>query len=211
MANLRTPSLWLLRHAQPLIAPGVCYGQLDVPADPSATLQASLRFGCAMPQGALIRYSPLQRCEQLAQSLQAPEAFLTADTRLQEMDFGHWEGQSWNDIGRAAVDAWAQDLYRTAPGNGESLAAMLERVRQALIDSWLHDSHLGTRDVVWVTHAGVVRCVQWLLRYGAAQPTSADWQLPAPAFGQWMCLPWADQHAALTALRSGPTASPSNP
>lgn len=196
------PALWLLRHAQPLIAPGVCYGQLDVPADPSATLQASLRFAHAMPRGATIRYSPLQRCEQLAQALQAPEAYLTADIRLQEMHFGAWEGQSWNDIGRAAVDAWAQDLYGTAPGGGESLATMLDRVRRALIDSWQHDSRLGTRDVVWVTHAGVVRCVLWLLRYGAAQPTSNDWNLPAPAFGQWVSLPWADHPAALRALQS---------
>lgn len=180
----------MLRHAQPLIAPGVCYGQLDVPADPSATLQTSLRFTRAMPLGASIRYSPLQRCEQLAQALQAPDSFLTADSRLQEMDFGAWEGQPWNTIGRSAIDAWSQALYDIAPGGGESLADMLLRVRQALIDSWQHDSHLGTRDVVWVTHAGVIRCVQWLLRYGAAHPTSADWNLPAPQFGQWQCLPW---------------------
>ena len=194
------PALWLLRHAQPLIAPGVCYGQLDVPADSSATLQTSLRFTRAMPLGAPIRYSPFQRCEQLAQALQAPEAFLTADARLQEMDFGAWEGQPWNAIGRSAIDAWAKNLYGTAPGGGESLAAMLLRVRQALIESWQHDSRLGTRDVVWVTHAGVIRCVQWLLRYGAAHPTSADWNLPAPAFGQWISLPWADHAAALSAL-----------
>jgi alpha-ribazole phosphatase len=198
----RAPALWLLRHAQPLIAPGVCYGQLDVPAEPSATLQASLRFGSVMPKHTAIRYSPLQRCEQLAQSLQALETNLTADQRLQEMDFGSWEGKPWNDIGRSAVDAWSQDLYGIAPGGGESLAAMLQRVRSALLDSWQHDSRLGTRDVVWVTHAGVIRCVQWLLRYGAAHPTSADWKLPAPAFGQGMTLPWGEHHAALNALQA---------
>lgn len=196
------PSLWLLRHAQPLIAPGVCYGQLDVPAEPSATLQAGMRFAAAMPRGARVRTSPLQRCEQLAQALQAPEALLTTDARLQEMHFGRWEGQSWNDIGRAAVDAWSQDLYAHAPGGGESLAAMLARVRSALIDSWQHDSRLGSRDVAWVTHAGVIRCVQWLLRYGHAQPSSADWQLPAPSFGQWQTLPWTGMAPALAALPS---------
>lgn len=196
------PSLWLLRHAQPLIAPGVCYGQLDVPADPGATLQAGMRFAAAMPRGALVRTSPLQRCEQLAQALQAPEALLTTDARLQEMHFGRWEGQAWNDIGRAAVDAWSLDLYAHAPGDGESLATMLARVRSALIESWQHDSRLGSRDVVWVTHAGVIRCVQWLLRYGHAQPSSADWQLPAPSFGQWHTLPWTSMAPALAALQS---------
>lgn len=196
----RPPALWLLRHAQPLIAPGVCYGQLDVPADPGATLQASLRAVSALPRGVRLRYSPLQRCEQLAQALQAPEAFLSADVRLQEMHFGHWEGQAWNDIGRTAVEAWSHDLYGSSPGGGESLAAMLQRVRSALLDSWQHDSQQGRRDVVWVTHAGVIRCVHWLLRYGAAHPTATDWTLPAPAFGQWTALPWAEHQATLRAL-----------
>ena len=34
-------SLWLVRHAQPLVAPGTCYGRLDVPADTHATLTAA--------------------------------------------------------------------------------------------------------------------------------------------------------------------------
>ena len=198
----RPPALWLLRHAQPMIASGVCYGQLDVPADPSATLQAALRFAPVPAPAAKVRSSPLQRCEQLAHALQVPEALLTYDARLQEMHFGAWEGQAWNDIARTDVDAWAHDLFHTAPGGGESLSAMLARVRSALLDSWQHDSALGTRDVVWVTHAGVVRCVQWLRQYGHAQPTSADWQLPAPGFGQWLALPWMDMAPALQALHT---------
>ena len=196
----RPPSLWLLRHAQPLIAPGVCYGQLDVPADHGQTLQAAMRFAAQMPQGAVVRYSPLQRCEHLALALQAPEANLMPDARLQEMDFGQWEGQSWNDIGKAAVDAWSQDLYGTAPGGGESLSAMLQRVCAVLHESWQHDSQRGQRDVVWVTHAGVARCVQWLLQYGHAQPTAGDWRLPAPAYGGWQQLPWQMHASALQAL-----------
>ena len=196
-----SPTLWLLRHAQPLIAEGVCYGQLDVPADPGATLQAGMRFANVMPRHAVVRHSPLQRCEQLALALQAPEASLIPDARLQEMNFGQWEGQAWSQIARTEVDAWAQDLYSYAPGSGENLAAMLQRVRAALIDSWQHDSLHGQRNVVWVTHAGVIRCVQWLLRYGHAQPSSADWQLPAPSFGQWHTLPWTSMAPALAALQ----------
>ena len=200
----RPAALWLLRHAQPLIAPGVCYGQLDVPADHGHTLQAAMRFACAMPPRALVRYSPLQRCEQLAQTLQAPEAHLTPDPHLLEMHFGAWEGRSWNDIGKDAIDAWSQDLYDVAPGGGESLRAMLQRVKTALLDSWQHDSQLGQRDVVWVTHAGVARCVHWLLHYGDAQPRAQDWNLPAPAFGQYVALPWQQHLAALGALQATP-------
>lgn len=191
------PRLWLLRHAQPLIAPGVCYGQLDVPAEPHATVQAALHFGAAMPRTAAVRYSPLQRCAQLAQALPATRNPVTADARLQEMDFGAWEGLPWNDIAQPTIDAWAQDLFGTAPGGGEALREMLQRVHAALAHSWAHDSQRGQRDVVWVTHAGVIRCVHWLQRYGQAQPTSQDWQLPAPAFGQWHSTAWAPLQVAL--------------
>ena len=30
------PTLWLLRHAPVLAAPGLCYGRTDLPADPAA-------------------------------------------------------------------------------------------------------------------------------------------------------------------------------
>lgn len=198
------PALWLVRHAQPLIAPGVCYGQLDVPADPSATLQAALRLAPQLPRSLVARHSPLQRCELLALAVQGLEANLTTDVRLQEMDFGVWEGQAWNAIDRAQMDAWSQDLYRYAPGGGESLSAMLQRVRAVLLDSWQHDSQQGQRDVVWVTHAGVIRCAQWLLRYGQAQPSAQDWSLPAPGFGQWYRWPWAGMEAALHSLSTHP-------
>ena len=199
-AAARPPALWLLRHAQPLIASGVCYGQLDVPADPQATWQAGQQLARQLPAQAVVRCSPLQRCVQLAEVLDVPPTRLQYDARLQEMNFGDWEGQPWNAIGRTAVDAWSQDLYGHAPGGGEALAQMLERVRAALHDSWLHDSARGTRPVVWVTHAGVIRCVHWLLHYGRAQPSATDWQLPAPGFGQATHWPWQAHHAALQAL-----------
>lgn len=200
--QVQAPSLWLLRHAQPLIAPGVCYGQLDVAADPQATAQAAQRFGALHAPGTTVRVSPLQRCVHLARALPVEPASLILDPRLQEMHFGHWEGRSWNDIERNAVDAWSQDLYNYAPGNGESLRSMLQRVRSALLYSWQHDSLQGKRNVIWVTHAGVIRCVQWLLHHGEAQPHAADWNLPAPAFGQSLCLHWENHANALHTLQA---------
>lgn len=196
-------TLWLLRHARPLIDTGVCYGRLDVTADAALTAQAAKNFSTRahpLPTGAVLRYSPLQRCEQLARTLIALEPDLAlnacADPRLQEMDFGSWEGQPWEQIPRAQIDAWATDLATYVPGGGEPLSAMLQRVKNALQDSWAVDSQHGQRDVVWVTHAGVIRCVQWLLQHGADLPRSADWNLPAPGFGQWLALPWSQLQAS---------------
>ena len=51
------------------------------------------------------------------------------------MDFGAWEGVAWHDISRAHVDAWAADLPHYAPGGGESLASMLQRVQAEVGES----------------------------------------------------------------------------
>ena len=73
-------TLWLARHAQPLIAPGICYGQLDVPADMEATAASARALAETLPHGIDILCSPLQRCEQLAQVLSGLRADLAYKT-----------------------------------------------------------------------------------------------------------------------------------
>ena len=180
--------LWLVRHAAPLVAPGTCYGALDVPADAQATRAAAERLATALPAGALVVYSTLQRCELLAHELQAlrPDLTLTPDARLREMDFGRWEGQTWDAIGKSAIDTWVAGFATHAPGGGESLAQMLHRVAAALQTAREWRAHQGARDVVWITHAGVARCVAWLQERGeSALPRAEDWPVAAPGWGEW--------------------------
>lgn len=82
--------LWLVRHAQPLIAAGVCYGSTDVAADADATQQAALQLAQTLPQNLSMICSPLQRCQCLADCLQGlrPDLLYATDARLAEMDFG---------------------------------------------------------------------------------------------------------------------------
>ena len=180
--------LWLVRHAAPLVAPGTCYGALDVPADAQATRAAAERLSTALPPGARGAHSTLQRCELLAHDLQAlrPDLTFAPDTRLREMDFGRWEGLTWDAIGKSAIDTWVSGFATHAPGGGESLAHMLRRVAAALQTAreWRNDQ--GTMDVVWITHAGVARCVAWLQERGeSALPRSQDWPVAAPGCGEW--------------------------
>ena len=185
--------LWLVRHALPQVAPGICYGALDVPADTAATRDAAQRLADALPRGARVVYSTLQRCEQMAQCLQAlrPDLSMEPDARLREMDFGSWEGQAWDSIDRADIDAWAGAFASCRPGGGENLAAVLARVAGAL------RAHAGgppgpsprAHDVVWITHAGVIRCVAWLQAHGHAMPRSEEWPLAAPGWGAWHTVP----------------------
>lgn len=199
--------LWLLRHAKPLIAPGICYGSLDVPADAALTQQAAQSMAAHLNgRRVAVRYSPLQRCASLAAALQTIAAdtvsSMSADDRLQEMNFGHWEGRRWDDIAHAQINDWANDLPCYVPPGGEALGTMLQRVHFALRESWHIDSQYGTCDVLWVTHAGTIRCVQWLLQHYPSLPDSSQWSLPAPNFGAWLTQTWSN------ALTIGPCLNP---
>jgi len=182
-----TPAAWwLVRHAAPQVAPGTCYGALDVPANPQATQQTARRLAEALPTGTLMSHSPLQRCEQLAHYLLAlrPDLASNPDPRLREMDFGDWEGRPWADIARGEIDAWTQSFAHYRPGAGENLHSMLARVDAARREAL--EALAQGRPVAWITHAGVTRCVAWLSSHGSELPLSHQWPLEAPGWGDWV-------------------------
>ncbi len=178
-------TLWLVRHAPVLLAPGTCYGVLDVAADLAATRQSAASLAAVLPSGARISTSPLQRCEQLAHVLLGlrPDLTLETDLRLQEMNFGAWEGQRWSDIPRSEFDAWMADFAGHAVGgHGESVRAVMARVANAF------DALSAGTPTVWVTHAGIIRAAQ-LLANGTREVTRADqWPTEGVACGQWRTL-----------------------
>ena len=178
--------LWLVRHAQPLVDAGVCYGRLDVAADPAATRASAQALAQALPLHAALHTSPLQRCEHLAHTLCTlrPDLASKTDDRLAEMDFGSWEGQRWDALGAHALDAWTQDFAHYRPGAGENLHSMLARVDAARREA-LKALEQG-RPVAWITHAGVTRCVAWLSSHGSELPLSHQWPLEAPGWGDWV-------------------------
>jgi len=178
-------ALWIVRHARPLIAAGICYGVMDVQADAAETEQAARALAAALPMGAVLRVSPLTRCQQLARALCASRADLQArtDPRLREMDFGCWEGVAWDAIPQAALQAWTDDFGKHRFGGAESSNEVLARVARV----W--DEDQGEHDTVWITHAGVARAVR-LLADGVRVLTRADqWPVQAPGYGQWLQLP----------------------
>ena len=81
------------------------------------------------------------------------------DARLQEIDFGEWEGKAWEAIDRAAIDLWAASPLTFAPPGGESGAALIERVSE------FHDQLRRERqDCVVVSHGGPLKMLDALLR-----------------------------------------------
>ena len=178
--------LWLVRHAQVLLPPGICYGATDVAADAAATLSTAQALAAELPQGLPLWVSPLQRCEQLAQALQGlrPDlAYKTTEPKLAEMDFGHWEGQAWSTIPQSALDAWVADFAHHRFGGRESVAEVMQRVALA----WDATRQVG-QNAVWITHAGVIRA-GCLLHQGLRQLQRADqWPKDGPGFGAWLTL-----------------------
>ena len=181
-------TFWLIRHAQPLIAPGVCYGATDVPACESATRAAARALAIALPAGTRVISSPLQRCEQLAQALQTlrPDLSYRLDPRLKEMNFGRWEGQRWDSIDRAEIDAWTADFASHCCGGegGECVAEVMVRVALAWDEAW-DETQSHPTPTAWITHAGVIRAAT-LIAQGVRHVTDAsEWPKDAPGFGQW--------------------------
>lgn len=137
--------LHLIRHPPPRVAPGVCYGQLDVEAENAAAFVP--RLAAELPPGLPLWSSPLRRCMALAGLLHpAPRI----DARLAEIDFGDWEGRRWDDIPRVQLDAWAADVGGFVPPGGESPRQLQARVLDFV-------ASLTVPAAALVTHAGVIR------------------------------------------------------
>lgn len=176
--------IWLVRHAQPLIAQGVCYGAMDVPADPDATREAAQGLAQRLPPKARVKTSPLLRCQQLAQALQAlrPDVSCHTEVRLAEMNFGTWEGQRWDALPPEALDAWTLDFWRHRAGGGECLADLMGRVAQV----WdaAAAARLSGEAQVWLTHAGVIRAARLIASGQREVHAASDWPTAAPGYGQ---------------------------
>jgi broad specificity phosphatase PhoE len=95
--------------------------------------------------------SPALRARQTAEALKlAP----TIEPALRECDYGHWAGQSFDDVQARepeAVAAWLTDPA-AAPHGGESIATLIVRV-----SSWLDAQRIMPGTAIAVTHASVIR------------------------------------------------------
>ncbi|OOV86606.1 histidine phosphatase family protein [Oceanospirillum linum] len=150
----KTCDYLLIRHLKPQVDAGICYGATDLPAEelPSTAWQ-KLGQRCDLP----VISSPLQRASELARYIaqcRGAGASPYLDDRWQELNFGHWEGLSWQDIGQHSVERWQQNLLNFSFPEGESASLMQQRVLAAFHD-WQRQATGG----VLVTHLGVIRMV----------------------------------------------------
>lgn len=148
---------WWIRHAPVSGPPGLLKGRLDLPSD---TSDAALFTGQAalLPQGAVCITSTRLRTRQTYQAL-VEAGFAggppVAEPGFDEQDFGQFEGRIWGALGaEPAVAAFLADPANVAPPGGESFAALVQRVGDAI--ARVGARHAG-EDIVVVAHAGTIR------------------------------------------------------
>jgi alpha-ribazole phosphatase len=149
--------LYLVRHGAAEGCEGRCVGRTDAALSPAgaASLHA-LRDGWREAPGRVIA-SPLARTRESAAVLAEPWGLsVELDARLAEMDFGEWDGRTWDDIERADGGRLAEWMAAwvgvRAPG-GESFADVAARVSE-----WAGELPRAEPTLV-VAHAGSIRAL----------------------------------------------------
>lgn len=151
---------YFLRHGETTWnAEGRLCGRTDVPLSDVGRRQAqflALRFKPILVK--VLYSSPLSRALETARVIgQAIGREPVVDRRLAELNYGAWEGGTFEEIKRAAPNAyraWDADPGSLAPSEGETGAQLIERVSPFLADvAQRHQSG----NIVVVCHKTVCR------------------------------------------------------
>lgn len=143
--------LYLIRHL-PCDSPkvGAFYGStdLDLTGKLSEIEVLKQNFGSEFA----FYTSPMKRCRRSAKILFPQQKFIELN-QAREVDFGDWEGLTFDEINQLdpqAVKQWAENPDFCFP-QGESLKAFEERIKCLAAELSTHDK------VVLMSHGGVIR------------------------------------------------------
>jgi len=148
--------IYLIRHTQPDIQRGICYGQSDIPLGEdfiqSAEIIKQNLSDLAFDQ---VFSSPLIRCKMLADKLF--DSFTTSSLLI-EMNFGKWEGTAWDDIFKDDDGREWFENYLTHPcPDGESFIDLQKRVKK-----FVESLNFNHQKIALVTHAGIIRAFRMI-------------------------------------------------
>lgn len=144
--------IYLIRHTTPLLTKGLIYGRLDVELTADFEAERDIVLGQLPRQLDIVYSSPSLRCTKLAASI---TPVYKEDAALYELDFGDWEGKTWDTINRAESEIWMKDFVRLSPPKGESMFEMQTRV----MHFWNELLKKPYQKVAIVTHGGVIRII----------------------------------------------------
>ena len=146
----------LIRHTSVNVPQGTCYGQTDVPLNPSFEQEASITLENLKTYAPFdyVFTSPLSRCTKLATYCGYPEAI--RDSRILEINFGDWEMQKFNEIKDSRLEEWFDNYLYVPATNGESFSMQYQRVADFLDELKEKDY----KKVAVFDHGGVLICAQ---------------------------------------------------
>lgn len=170
--------LYIWRHPKPLAASGICLGQTDMSVHPRKMKRLANqieRFAKRHKLPKVVWVSPLQRSLKVGEILAQRGFNCHIAPDLIELDFGVWDGQSWSDIPKQAIDDWCEDFAQSAPYKGESVQELFTRV-----EDWLKAQALENNNepVLAIGHAGWINVAKMLAAGQGVPQVAADWPLP---------------------------------
>lgn len=172
---------YLIRHGQTnWNIEGRIQGKTDIPLNETGLRQAELLAkGMRNRDIAAVYSSPLLRARQTAEILAREKALPVEEIPgLREVDFGLWEGKTWEEIEAEYprdFHRWEENPALGMPTGGETVDCCKERCRRAVERILAEESgrmaageaqlHPGTPDVAVVAHGGIlVHVADYLLR-----------------------------------------------
>ncbi len=144
--------VYLIRHTTPAIVPGLIYGITDVCLTDTFDNEKELILKQLPPKIEEVFSSPSSRCTALAAAISTN--YIT-DKALLELNFGSWEGKTWDTINRDESNFWMSDFVNRHPPGGETMLEMSTRVL-AIWNKILQQDYNRT---AIVTHGGVIRII----------------------------------------------------
>jgi alpha-ribazole phosphatase len=145
--------IYLVRHTEPDVAKGVCYGQTDIDVTKTFLSEASIIQKHLPTTVAAVYSSPLQRCRKLTEHLY-PGCSIQQHKELMELNCGSWEMKKWDDIPAEEIIPWMNDFVNVCTPGGESYADLYKRVSKIF-----DQIHQQAKPAVVVAHGGVLRSI----------------------------------------------------
>lgn len=154
-------NLYFVRHGETKQNKEKCYyGSLDVPLIDKGIAQAeALGKWLEDVEFDKVYISEAKRTEKTAAILLKNEHYpLIKDSRINETDFGIFEGKSYSELQELYPEQWKDWCYNWKefiPPEGESYIQVYDRVKSFMEDLL----KLNEENVLIVTHGGVIRSI----------------------------------------------------
>ena len=153
--------IYLVRHGETdYNMKGCYYGWTDCSLAQEGIEQSEiLRSAFEKIQYDVMLSSDLKRAVETANIINYSNKELKIDKRLRELNFGKWEGKSYNEVAAEYTEhwnLWVEDWENATPTEGESFVSMYNRIC-GYMDEILH--LYEDKSIVVVGHNGSLRII----------------------------------------------------